>query len=273
MAKDGLPHIFLTDSAVLSDYTSPPRPGPEPQIPRRNRISHSQWLLNRFEQEWTCIQGKKEKRTTLTLPTSNGFYLEFRSKPGHDLITKSLDDMRLKTGVRLLNVRTSGADDSQETIATVYIPAGKERHFINKIEKYANEIDKRSNKPKNYNLVNSIEDIRLAVLESFWQDRLELMPDKTTKWCEIWLRTGVDKEQAQKTISNFKTLCGPLNIEYQDDSLLFPERAVLLVNANKDILANLIESSDSIAEFRLAKETAGFWVELPPSEQAQWDKI
>lgn len=178
--------------------------------------------------------------------------------------------MRSKNGARLLNIRTSGTEEAEEIIATVYIPAGKEKHFLNKFEKYATEIDKRSNKPKNYKLVNSIEDIRLAVLESFWQDRIELMPDETTKWCEIWIRTGIGSEQAQETISNFKTLCGQLNIEYQEDFLLFPERAVILVNANKEMLTNLIESSDSIAEFRLAKETAGFWVELSPSEQAQW---
>ncbi len=270
MAKDGLPHIFLTGSAVQSDYTSPRSYGPEQQIPRRDRISHSKRLVNRFERAWSRVQDNKKNRTALTLPTSQGIYLEFRGKAGHDLITKSLDDMRSKNGARLLNIRTSGTKGAEEIIATVYIPAGKEKHFLNKIEKYATEDDKRSNKPKNYILVNSIEDIRLAVIESFWQDRIELMPDETAKWCEIWLRTGVDNEQAQETISDFKTLCGQLNIEYQDDCLLFPERAVILINANGDALTNLIESSDSIAEFRLARETAGFWVELPPSEQAQW---
>jgi hypothetical protein len=178
--------------------------------------------------------------------------------------------MRSKYGARLLNIRTEGEGTNQETIATVYIPAGKERHFLKKFEKYATEIDGRSNKPKNFKLVDSIENIRLAILESFWRDPPDSMPVTVAKWCEAWLRTGVDEEQTHRTVDGFKTLCGQLNLEYQDEFLIFPERAVILVNANRDALTNLMKSSDNIAEFRLAKKTAGFWAELPPKEQAQW---
>ncbi|MFC1782410.1 S8 family peptidase [Planctomycetota bacterium] len=270
MAGERLPHIFLTEAAESSNYTSPTGGRGGLRIPTRNRDQHSQRLIRKFDNAWDQIQKNRRKRTALALPTRNGFYYEFKSKVGHDLITKSLDDMKSKDGARLLNVRTKGTIGNEEIIATVYIPKGKERHFLNKVKKYATEIDQRSNKPKNYNLINSIEDIRLAVLESFWQDPSEYLPGTTAKWCEVWLRTGISSEQTQQTIDVFKSLCGALNIQYQDDFLVFPERAVILIQANNEALKNLIESSDNIAEFRIAKQTARFWIELTPSEQADW---
>lgn len=267
MAKDWLPHIFLTDSAVQSNYTSPPGRGGKLHIPKRERQQHIRRLQRQFEDAWNNAEQNRQHRNAVSLPTKNGIYLEFKSQADADLVTQSLENIR--SGIRLLNIKEVKFDDSNVIVATVYVPAGKEKYFLKRMQKYAEE-DTETGKPKNENLINSIEDIRLAVLESFWQDRIELIPDEIKKWCEIWLRTGVGDEQIQETIFDFKTLCSQLNIEYQNDFLLFPERAVILVDTNKEMLTNLIESSDNIAEFRLAKETAGFWVELPPSEQAQW---
>ncbi|MBN2018996.1 MAG: S8 family peptidase [Sedimentisphaerales bacterium] len=203
----------------------------------------------------------------ISLPCRTGVYLEFKSQADFDLVTKSLENIR--SGIRLLNVKEVRQGVSKEIVATVYVPASKEGYFLKKIQQYSEQETEEGN-PKNQKLINSIEDIRLAVLESFWQDPLDLLPGAAKQWCEIWLRTGFDTIQAQEVVSGFKTLCGLLNLQYQDEFLVFPERAVVLAKANRDDLTNLIKSSDSIAEFRLAKETARFWLELTPKEQAQW---
>jgi len=225
-------------------------------------------LQRQFENAWKNAKKTAEERTAVSVPTKTGVYLEFQSQAKADLVTKSLENIR-SGGIRLLNVKEVEQDDGKVIVATVYVPANKEGHFLKKIKQYAEQKTKKG-EPRNKNLVNSIEDIRLAVLESFWQDPLEYMPGKTARWCEVWLRTGVDLEQAEQTIDAFKSLCDELAIQYQNDTLVFPERAVILVLADNAILNNLIESSDSIAEFRVAKETAGFWVGLAPSEQANW---
>ena len=67
-------------------------------------------------------------------------------------------------------------------IATVYVPAGKERYFLTKLEKYIAEETAGGN-PKNMPLVNSIEDVKLAVLDSFWTDSPDLMPGQHQQWC------------------------------------------------------------------------------------------
>ena len=115
-------------------------------------------------------------------------------------------------------------------------------------------------------LMQSVEDMRLAVLESFWRDDLHLLPQGATAvWCEIWLQaTGDDVEH------RFREIAGALGLDLQTRSLGFPERTVLLGKSTREQLANLIESSPDIAEFRRAKETARFFLELENKDQTEW---
>jgi hypothetical protein len=200
------------------------------------------------------------------MPTRDGIYVEFEGAPGYDLVTKSLEDRG--AGIRLLNVYTirSQSDPTQEiTRATVFIPSGKQEHFLRKIRKYAEE-DTKKGKPKNADLIQSVEDMRLAVLESFWRDESYLLPQGTTEvWCEIWLQ-GTDHDVEQR----FRRTAAALDIDVQARSLRFPERTVLLGMATREQLVNLIESSPDIAEFRRAKETARFFLELENRDQTEW---
>lgn len=200
------------------------------------------------------------------MPTRDGVYVEFEGAPGYDLVTKSLEDRG--AGIRLLNVYTlrSESDPTQEiTRATVFIPSGKQENFLKKIRKYAEE-DTKKGKPKNADLIQSVEDMRLAVLESFWRDELHLLPQGTMAvWCEIWLQ-GTDDDVEQR----FRETAAALNMDVQARSLRFPERTVLLGRTTREQLANLIESSPDIAEFRRAKETARFFLELENRDQTEW---
>jgi len=273
MPDESLPHIFLRESGRRFDYVTPPSRGGSLRIRDRDREGHSQKLIRKLQQAWGDTENIKKRRTAISLPSKKGMYLEFKSAAGHDLVTKSLDDMRSSEGTRLLNVRTEGEGESEVTIATVYVPAGKESHFLKKVQEYATKpVNKVSNKPRNYKLVDSIEDIRIAMLESFWQDPMEYLPSEEAVWCEAWLRTGRVSEEAVSAIATFRALCDELGISHQEEVLLFPERAIILIGANRDSLIELIEVSKHIAEFRLAKETARFWVELSPKEQAEWVK-
>ena len=140
--------------------------GAKPHIPIRDRQPHSQFLLDRLNAAW---QQAKNKQAVIHA-IREGVYIEFKSDPGADLVTKSLDDMRSKK-VRLLNVRTEGDGDAAVTLATVYVANEKKGYFLSKIQEYAMN-DLKSGKPKNATLINSIADIREAILvESFWQDK------------------------------------------------------------------------------------------------------
>ncbi|MCP4215451.1 MAG: S8 family peptidase [bacterium] len=256
-------HIFLDRSGKTSEFTSPPTQGAANRILPRDRVEHGAKLRRNFEVAWETAAKNVEKRTAVSLPAKKGIYLEFESAVGHDLVTKSLEDLGAE--IRLLNVHAPQVkSDSSVTRATIYIPEGKENRFLKKISKYENEETKKG-KPKHGPLINSIEDIRLAVLESFWQDEPTLLPSKDAKWCEVWLRGDT-----KKTETDFREMAEKLSITVQKGVLRFPERTVVLVKANRRKLNELIEASPDIAEFRRAKETAHFFFGLNQKEQSGW---
>ena len=260
MAHERYPHIFLKDSPIIRNFTSVSARGAEPRIPQRNRQAHSQYLTQKFTQSWQEF----EKEQAVVHSSREGVYIEFKSDPGADLVTKSLDDLRSKK-IRLLNVRKEKKDDREVTYATVYVAHDKKNHFLRKIQEYA-EKDTKTGKPKNETLINSIADIRKALLvESFWQDKKELIPSDEQSWCEVWLST--DEEGV---VDKFANLLSEQKIEAADGFIVFPERSVKLILANRNQLEKLTTLSDDIAEYRRAKETATFWLKMDNKEQAEW---
>ncbi|HEY3374648.1 MAG TPA: S8 family peptidase [Candidatus Aquicultor sp.] len=271
MPQTNLSHIKLEDPPSRLGFTSVTQMGAKKRIPGRgNRQGHADFLRERLSQAWE----EAENEFVVTHADREGIYLEFRGAPGYDLVTKSLEDMRSKKA-RLCNVRIeeelvrndeTGEDEYLRVIyATVFIANDKRQDFFKKLEQYANE-ESKSGKPRNADLVNSIEDLRKALLvESFWQDDNDLMPGEEPEWCEVWLSSDSDE-----AIRRFEELLVQQQVNSKTGSIKFPERAVKLVHVNRRQLEDLTRYSDEIAEYRKAKDTAAFWDELPNLEQAEW---
>lgn len=192
--------------------------------------------------------------------------MSFTSALNHDLVTKSLES--ISKGVRLLNIQEEGAGDKCQTKALVYIPNGQEKYFSKKIEEYKTELTKFG-KPKNAPLVNSIEDVRIALLESLWTDNKNLIPNNTSKWCEAWLNIDINVDHDEQ-IEQFIAILKGINVEYKQNSIAFPERTILLINANKAQLIEIMLQSDLLAEYRAGQETAGFWMNESSIDQQKW---
>lgn len=270
MAKARFQHILLQKQPENNVFTSTRSfPGKKP-IPARHRESHSAHLKSKLAQAWEAA----ENEYAVLHIARDGVYIEFKSDPDVDLVTKSLEDMRSKK-VRLLNVRTEKelvADDTTSqmkevvtTYATVFVANEKKDYFLKKIEEYA-EKETQKGHWKNADLVNSIADIQKALaIDSFWQDGKTLVPDDTPEWCEIWLSS-----ESEDVTSRFENLVSHLGLPSKDGVIRFPERAVKVVLANRDQLAQLSQFSDDIAEYRLAKSTAELWTNLRNKEQVAW---
>jgi len=141
--------------------------------------------------------------------------------------------------------------------------------LLNKVAAYGSA-DTPGGKPKNAKLVEGIEQVQLAVIKSFWNDGPATLPQEKPEWVEVWLNVDADLGIRKEQVKLFLDLLGQLGIEARNDEVLyFPERSVVLVFAGTAELANLIEACDRIAEFRLAKETACFWLELENRDEAQ----
>jgi len=149
-------------------------------------------------------------------------------------------------------------------LATVYVPNEKRRHFLKILEGYALPPEERK-KPKHDKLVRSISDIRRAVLESFWRpEERDQIPGSSADWIEVWLGTESGDEIAQ-----FRALLESLEVTQAEGQLTFPERSVLLIKATGGQLASLIERSDIIVEFRVAKQVATYYIEMESRDQVQ----
>ena len=155
MPKNPHPHIFIKDAPQTNNYTSTRSARGSLRIPDRKRSEHGNFLRQRFNE-----LRQQSKEEAVAVADRKGIYVEFQSKQNHDLITKSLESMA--HGIRLLNVYEEG----DTTFATVYIPSDKVSIFLKKINDYLHKKTK-NNKPKNSNLINSIENIHRAVVKSF----------------------------------------------------------------------------------------------------------
>lgn len=261
-------HIFIQGNVSSEKYRAPSTMGAKPRIPVRDRATQSQRLSNQFADIWQQKEQLKQQRSAEQIATREGTYIQFTSAADHDLITKSLEDLR--KGIRLLNIKEIPVGDNQTQIrATVYVPNGKEGHFIAKIQKYQLE-ETAKGQPPNAPLVNSIEDVSIALLEALWTDNSQLIPTDAAKWCEAWLNVNTKENQEPEQITQFLGALENIGIAYKHNRIIFPERAVLLINANREQLIELMLQSDLLAEFRSGQEPAGFWVNESRIEQQAW---
>lgn len=271
---DRYDNVFLSDTAETYDFSSTPKPAGELQIPfRENRQSHSDKLVAQFREAQNHFNSYTPEQVA-AISYNTGTYVEFVGAENCDLVTKSLEDSR--QGIKLLNVRdvVSECDENHNpkitTKATVFIPAGKEDVFIKKITDFATKQTK-SGKPKNNDLVSSIESISDAIkISSFWVGRPTEMPNETKRWYELWV--DVDEENFDIILQNTFNIFNVLNLEHRQETeyIRFPERLVLPVFANRLELLSLIKQGVTIAEIRKPAEPNAFFLDSSVTEQTEW---
>lgn len=227
---------------------------------RDNSKAHATFIERRLKE---CYERSETQKQVAAIRYKEGVYLEFSSAAKHDLAIKSLENRT--QGIRLLNVKF---DEEKETIkATVYIPAGKESYFIQKVEAYSTEVTEKGI-PKHNDLIRGIEDIRVAMLDSFWIGKPADIPNEVAQWCEVWIR--YDKLSFEDALTNISECCKTLEIVIDHNKLIFPERIVHLIKANKYQLSMMISCCQYITEFRRAPEPTSFFDKLSGLEQQEW---
>lgn len=267
-------HIFIQGNAKSEKFKSRSFPQDPKPSPERDRASHSQKLLQRFDSILRQEKQLKEQRSAAQISTRSGTYIQFSSAANYDLVTKSLENIRSKKSknwIRLLNIKSEKDEFGQDQVkAIVYIPKGREGFFVKKIKEYQKENYRQTNNPKNASLVNSIEDVSAALLEGLWTDNPQLIPRESSKWCEAWLNVNTKTGQEEEQIALFQRTLDNIGVAYKYNSIIFPERAVLLINANRKQLIELMLQSDLLAEFRAGQDAAGFWINESRIEQQEW---
>jgi len=252
-------NIFLQDTASSSPYSSQGR-GSNHYPKRDNLKAHAEFIEKKLKESYAQSALQKE---VATVRCKEGMFLEFSGAYNYDLATTMLENRT--QGICLLNVQAD--KENKITRATVYIPSGKESFFIERIEAYSSKFTDKGN-PKYYDLGTSIENIKLAMLESFWIGRTENIPNGIAKWCEVWIR--YDNSSVEDSKANILECCKILEIDIDDKQLVFPERMVFLIKANKSQLSKLISCCEYITELRRAPEPTSFFDKLSGLEQKEW---
>ncbi len=257
---------FLLEGAGRSEryrYRGGGGGGAEPP-PDRPRESHGAALRRQLEHvEAIAVQARSAQRDA-GLDDGFGIQVEFASFPEIEVAFASL--ARERSGIELQNVQHREG----RTIATVFVPDGKLDHFEGLVRDYlAEKKDKKGNKRDNRPLIDAIESIRAATLESLWTDQPEQLPtsDDESFWWEVWLPVRSDR---RVTLSVFRQLAEQQGFRLVAGHVEFPERTVVLIFGSPRQMKQSVMVLNSISELRRAKETADFFESLPISEQQDW---
>lgn len=274
--SDRKSHLLVQNTATPERYTYPKEVRDSRRFLKRNRTNHGQKLQNDLQQLEQEVASFVSTPPPTGLEKENGFYIKFTSEPGYDLKVESLENKR--KGIEPIAIHTISIEDRNkevtQTAATVFIPEGQLAYFVDKIEKYLNEEtqndDPDKRKPKNQALVESISQIKAAVLRDLWTDHTDFPEEDEEIWWEAWLRYGKNDEEQTNSVEQFKRQATNANLRVGQQVLEFPENTILLLKGTAAQLSESVFLLDSLAELRRAKETAEFFTNMTQVEQREW---
>ena len=198
MSDNFKPHLFIKNVHTSQEYTTPPTGGNgDSNLPDRNRNAHGNSILAELAGIWKWHELEATERKEKGLPVKEGEYLTFTSAENNTLKIESLDS----SGAILLNVNTN--KETNQQIATVYIPEDKKNKLVDKVEKYINT--DQDTKPRNQELIEKIETVEKTIVDYLWSSPIEFIPKETAVWCEIWLAT--EGEAIDPDINQLKNVC------------------------------------------------------------------
>jgi len=196
-----------------------------------------------------------------------GVYLEVRSRIDERLKKDSLD----ASGLTLLRVAETPDPGGTEERATVFATAKGIEKLRKKVEQFRTEDTPDREKdgefipgrPKNADLVQSVAAITEAGLRALWRSPSGKFPaaDVATVW-EVWLEPQMTE--------GFVAAAPNYGVTVGADRLEFPEDIVVIVEADRNQLAQAVRRLGGVRALAAPTITADFFDGLPVAEQAQW---
>ena len=237
-------HIFINEKYTM-DFSK--KGNGKLKLKARNRKEHGERIKKQFEE---AINNSGE------CDTDNVRRIVFESAEGCDIVITSLLDKR--HNITLINTDTIIKNNKIIKRVTISIPKGAEKIFLKKVDEYINENTDKMN-PKHKDLIESIENIYNAVLESFWDsDEIEYIPSIEKKFCEVWL--NYTNNNSDDTIKEFINRCNGLNIKVNKNALIFPEKIIFLIESNRKDILNLLKNCDNISKFKKYNDIIPFLI-------------
>ncbi len=118
-------------------------------------------------------------------------------------------------------------------------------------------------------LIDSITSVRLAIVEDFWQDRLQFPSPDENIWWEVWLRGR--RATAPEVHRRFTELARIVGISTVSSRfVVFPERVVVHARATARQISSSVDLMALLGELRKGKELATHYVDLDAKGQAEF---
>ena len=276
-------HIFLPESTAETEAYFPRGGRRDTELPDRNRVEHSARLKRNWRAIWARydeMHAEDEAAMDARVGECSrrrGLYFDFVSSKGYEIVANSLENHRL--GITIANVAKIDTNEGQMERVTMFVPENRRADFERKIVDYSEKETKKTSAPKNKKLIESIDNLNVSSVESLWRDDFVLMPkpDGGPEWCEVWIVEPEgpllrDATGESVSVVAFKQALEEIGISVKEKSLRFPERSVCLVHASYSQLDDLMKRCGNIGEFRRAKDTAAFFMNLQNNEQVDWDR-
>lgn len=196
-----------------------------------------------------------------------GLYVQFESQPGVPLQVTSLEDSRQRIEVvAVSHAMTEELEPRRIERATVFVPDGKVKHFLNRFESYSLETPKNAGERRREAMLDPVALLRLATLRGLWTDTAEAYPEENEAiWWEVWLR-----RQDGGELERLMEFAATRELEVAARRLMFDDRIVTLLHGTPAQLAASIDVLHDVAEVRKAKETAAVFVDMGPEDQGEW---
>lgn len=268
-------HILINDRTQVLPYTSPNKGRPK-VVPRPigNRLQHGTNIRQQFE---AAVDGFFEIYNEQDV---DEIYVVFKSPIGVLLDIDKFDKgyFRLASYKRIQsNIEDDRSQDFYE--ATVCLNRRAIAEFLRKVEDYINKTTpltynddgsiKGGGNPHNQSFIANIEEVRIATLQSFWQEPELTFPELDENvWWEVWLHRDLS-DNIQNPIENLLPRLNNAGLQIGDRFLQFPEHWIYLLKGTATELSAILYSN-KLAEIRKPRETADFFTTLERQEEAQW---
>ncbi|MBT2719069.1 S8 family peptidase [Bacillus sp. ISL-57] len=235
MKEYNLDHLILR-GVKREKFKSPKTVSMDFNVPVRNREEHVSKIRKELENlKKLKIETEKKEASLVT----------FYGKENHDLKFESIGDK--KSGVEVI----IQGEREKIPFAVARVPKKGFDVVEKKLTAYEKETT-ANGKPKNNDLVASIDSIKETLIEELYVGDKSYWPDDKDKkfWWEIWLLGGSLEEQvAESSISLFITLVQRFNSSFVSSNILkFGERQVVLINATIRELEMLVTESNIVVE-------------------------
>ena len=256
-SRFNLPHLDISAFASSQPYSGQSNFGAPLD---RIRDEHGGRLQNELNAALAASDVLRAESADVRLDPAAGTYLEVELRRGTrgDILESKTEKVR-PGAVK--------ANDRNDRTLALYVPDTARAAFERILDDYLNgELTPEAGNPPNKVKVEAIEAIRVARLETLWNDDLEALPRGAHDqiWWGLWCWKG-----SEPAIEDVCTRLG-VRIAGDDRRMFFPEITVIPALATRATIELMTFATGAIAELRRATDTPAFFIDESSGDQRAW---